>query len=101
MEVGEHNLSPAYQLIFRPDRLFHLHNHLSRFINRLDCRENLCACGTVFVVGESRAVARRSLYIHPVACRHHFTHSRRRHRHTVLIVFDFFGDSDNHGNIRF
>ncbi len=96
MEVGENHLVLADEGVFRGNRFFHLYNHLGDGIDIFYRGEDFSPGFAVFIVGEARAVAGCCLHIHPMAVCHQFTHSRWGYRHAVLVVFDFFGNSDNH-----
>ncbi|OAV63205.1 hypothetical protein Barb6_03935 [Bacteroidales bacterium Barb6] len=96
MEISEKKLPFANQRIFRLDRLFHLDNHLGNFVNIFNGRKNLCACRFISLVGEAATLTRRMLHIHGMPSFRQLACTRRGQCHPVLIVLDFFWNSDNH-----
>ena len=96
VEVGKYNLPFFDEFILRFDRLFNLDNHIGNGIYLVNRRKNLGTYGLIDVIGEAAICTSIGLYIHCMPFLHQFGNSCRGHSYTVLIVFNFFGYSDNH-----
>ena len=96
MEVGEHHLSLAHERILWLYWLFHLHNHVGGGIYVLYGRQDFGSRLKVFLVAESAVLSGSVLHIHSVSVFYQFGNSSRCHSDPVLVVFDFFWNTDFH-----
>ena len=96
MEIGEDELAALHQGIFGLDGLLHLDDHLGHGIGLLDGGQNDSPHFRILLVGEATPLSCRMLHEYLMAVLDEFTHSRRGHAHAVLIVLDFFWNTNFH-----
>ena len=96
VEIGEHELAPADELVLGSDRLLDLDDHLGRGIHILDRRENRGADRRIGRIREPAVLTGRSLHIDLVAPFGQLLRPGRREADAVLVVLDLLGNSDNH-----
>ena len=96
MEVGEAKLSFAYQGIFAGDRLIKLYDHFGNSIYILNGREYPGPCRHIGVIGETTVYTSRVLHIHGMTSFHQLLGSGGSKSYPVLVVLDFFWNSNNH-----
>ncbi len=99
MEISEYYLIFADQWIFRFDRFLNLYYHPCRGINIFYGGEYGSSCRDIFFVGKTASFSGGVLNEYFVSVCDKFFHSRRCGAYSVLIVFDFFRDSNFHGNM--
>jgi hypothetical protein len=96
MEVGEEDLPAPQQRVFGGQRLFDLHHQLGFFVHCGVVADHRRARFGITVVGIARAGAGVALYQHLVAAFDELIYCRGQQGHPVFLVFDFFGDADDH-----
>ena len=89
------------QRIFGLDGLFDFYNHFSHIIHRFDGGQYLGTHLLVRRIGKATALAGCMLYKHFVPVFYQFGHAIGGHTHSVLVVLDFFWNTDFHDYIGF
>ena len=79
VEIGEDQLSPAYQLVFRFNRLLHFDNHFGYGIDLLDGREDMCPGTFVLSIWETTVFTCGMLYVYRVTSLDQFAYSGGSH----------------------
>ncbi len=96
MEIGEEKLAGPHECIFGFDGLLHLDDHLRGSVHVSDRRQDLGTYLPIVSIGETAAFTGCGLNIDGVAVLDEFVNSRRGHAHAVLIVFNFFWNTNFH-----
>jgi hypothetical protein len=96
VEIREEELAVLEAIEIGLDRLFDLHDHVSRVIDLVRRRKDLAAREDVFVVGETAAVACALLDEDFMSVGGEVLHAGRDHAHAVFVVFDLGRYADTH-----
>ena len=96
VEIREDQLVFLYQGVLGFDGFLYLDDHLGLGVGILDGGEDRSSGFFIFPVADTAAHTGRVLYIHRVAVFHQLHYSGRRDGHPVLIVLDFFWNTDFH-----
>lgn len=78
-------------------RLFHLDDHVGLGKHLCSIRHQRGTSGHVERITHANAVPCAHLHQHLVAVLGEFAHTGRGQAHAVFVVFDFLGESDQHG----
>ena len=96
MQIGEDDLVPPDQIIFRGLRLFDVHDHLGPLKNLLGGRHNLPAVADVGRIFEAAANPGILFNQDGVTMMLHDLDPGRRHADPIFCGFDFLQNSNNH-----
>ena len=96
VEISEDQLPLSDKRIFRLDGLFDLDNHVGVSVNVFDSGENGCSHFDVLFIGESAVFTCRVLNSDGVSVLDEFSYSGWCHADSILVVLDFFWDSNFH-----
>ena len=97
VQVGEEDLVFAEERIFLREWLFDFHHHVGASENLGVAGDNFRTGLTVVVIAETNSSAGLGFYDDLVAMFDELICSGRKECHAILLGFDFFGDSDDHG----
>jgi len=97
VEVGEHDLPGAQQAQLARLRLLHLDDHVGPGEDLLGLGDHFGPVPQIVVVGQPGADPRHRLDQDLVPRPSQLLDPHRQQRNAVLVAFDLFGDSDDHG----
>ena len=96
MEIGEDQLVATDQLILRSNGFLDLDDHLGRGVDLLDRRKDPGSDSRIGLIRESAVHTGRRLQADIMAPFHQFVCTCGGQRHAIFVVFDLFGNTDNH-----
>ena len=101
VEEGEDQLVLADQLVLRGDRLLDLDNHLGAGVDVFDRGKHLRPYRRIGIIGKTAVHTGRSLHINLVTPFGQLLSAGGGESNAVLVVLDLFGNTDNHGILKF
>src|SRR5574344_1047470 len=101
MEIRKQQLVFVNQSILRFNRFFHFKNHIRRVVDILDGRQNLSTSRFIFLVGKSAVLSSCMLHKYCMTVLDQFSHTRRSHTYTILVVFDNVSVKELDGKVIF
>jgi hypothetical protein len=98
MQIGEQHL-PALQLLaLLGERFLHLDDHLGTLEQLSGARHDFGTCGKIVVIAESGTETGARLDEDTMSLARELLHSRGNESDAMLVIFDFFGDPDQHAH---
>ena len=98
MEISEYQLAFSDQTILRLHGFLHLDDHVALSIHLCGGGNNLGSCGYIILVCKTAAFTGSMLYHYLVTMLYQFGHTCGRHANAILIVLDFFRNTNLHHN---